>query len=85
MSHPCFHLFFFFFFSCFFLDKILERLTSTPENSMEVDGAEQASGEELGALVKNCKFNMKLQMADSAWKQVLRVYKYQCWCLVTIT
>uniref|UniRef100_A0A8C1YUK1 DNA-dependent protein kinase catalytic subunit n=1 Tax=Cyprinus carpio TaxID=7962 RepID=A0A8C1YUK1_CYPCA len=54
---------------CFFLDKILERLTSTPENSMEVDGAEQASGEELGALVKNCKFNMKLQMADSAWKQ----------------
>uniref|UniRef100_A0A671MAS8 DNA-dependent protein kinase catalytic subunit n=1 Tax=Sinocyclocheilus anshuiensis TaxID=1608454 RepID=A0A671MAS8_9TELE len=54
---------------CFFLDKILERLTSTPENSMEVDGAEQASGEELGALVKSCKFNMKLQMADSAWKQ----------------
>lgn len=54
---------------CFFLDKILERLTSTPENSMEVDGAEQASGEELGVLVKNCKFNMKLQMADSAWKQ----------------
>ncbi len=70
------------FFSCFFLDKILERLTSTPENSMEVDGAEQASGEELGALVKNCKFNMKLQMADSAWKQVLRIYKYQCWWLV---
>ncbi|KAL1271164.1 hypothetical protein QQF64_030180, partial [Cirrhinus molitorella] len=54
---------------CFFLDKILERLTSTPENSMEVDGAEQASGEELRVLVKNCKFNMKLQMADSAWKQ----------------
>ncbi|XP_056317923.1 DNA-dependent protein kinase catalytic subunit [Danio aesculapii] len=54
---------------CFFLDKILERLTSTPENSMEVDGAEQGSGEELGALVKTCKFNMKLQMADSAWKQ----------------
>lgn len=54
---------------CFFLDKILERLTSTPENSMEVDGAEQASGEELGGLVKSCKFNMKLQMSDSAWKQ----------------
>ncbi|XP_048062032.1 LOW QUALITY PROTEIN: DNA-dependent protein kinase catalytic subunit-like [Megalobrama amblycephala] len=54
---------------CFFLDKILKRLTSTPENSMEVDGAEQTSGEELGALVKSCKFNMKLQMADSAWKQ----------------
>lgn len=54
---------------CFFLDKILERLTSTPENSMEVDGAEQVGGEELGVLVKTCKFNMKLQMADSAWKQ----------------
>ncbi|KAK9971873.1 hypothetical protein ABG768_025216 [Culter alburnus] len=54
---------------CFFLDKILERLTSTPENSMEVDGAEQASGEELEVLVKSCKFNMKLQMANSAWKQ----------------
>lgn len=70
------------FFSCFFLDKILERLTSTPENSMEVDGAEQASGEEPGGLVKSCKFNMKLQMANSAWKQVLRVFKHQCWCLV---
>uniref|UniRef100_A0A9J8AJD6 DNA-dependent protein kinase catalytic subunit n=1 Tax=Cyprinus carpio carpio TaxID=630221 RepID=A0A9J8AJD6_CYPCA len=54
---------------CFFLDKILERLTATPENSMEVDGAQQTSGEELRALVNNCKFNMKLQMADSAWKQ----------------
>ncbi|XP_051572291.1 DNA-dependent protein kinase catalytic subunit-like isoform X3 [Myxocyprinus asiaticus] len=54
---------------CFFLDKILEKLSSTPENSMEVDGAEQRREEELRALVKNCKFNMKLQMADSAWKQ----------------
>lgn len=65
------------FFSCFLLDKILMRLTSTPENSMEVDGAEQASGEELEVLVKSCKFNMKLQMANSAWKQVLRVFKLQ--------
>nr|XP_055063378.1 DNA-dependent protein kinase catalytic subunit [Misgurnus anguillicaudatus] len=54
---------------CFFLDKILEKLSSTPENSMEVDGAEQTGGEELGTLVKTCKFNMKLQMANSAWKQ----------------
>lgn len=39
---------------------------------MEVDGAEQEStAEELGALVKDCKFNMKLNMADGAWKQVL--------------
>ncbi|KAG7330004.1 hypothetical protein KOW79_006226 [Hemibagrus wyckioides] len=55
---------------CFFLDKIWEKLCSSPANSMEVDGAEQEStAEELGALVKDCKFNMKLNMADSAWKQ----------------
>ncbi|XP_056629192.1 DNA-dependent protein kinase catalytic subunit isoform X2 [Triplophysa dalaica] len=54
---------------CFFLDKILEKLGSSPENSMEVDGEEQVGGEEPGTLVKNCKFNMKLQMANSAWKQ----------------
>ncbi|XP_060779158.1 DNA-dependent protein kinase catalytic subunit-like isoform X2 [Neoarius graeffei] len=54
----------------FFLDKIWEKLCSSPANSMEVDGAEQDStAEELGALVKDCKFNMKLNMADSAWKQ----------------
>lgn len=57
---------------CFFLDKIWEKLCSSPANSMEVDGAEEDStAEELGALVKECKFNMKLNMADSAWKQVL--------------
>lgn len=39
---------------------------------MEVDGTEQDStAAGLGALVKDCKFNMKLNMADSAWKQVL--------------
>ncbi|KAF4089760.1 hypothetical protein AMELA_G00069750 [Ameiurus melas] len=55
---------------CFFLDKIWEKLCSSPANSMEVDGAEEDStAEELGALVKECKFNMKLNMADSAWKQ----------------
>lgn len=41
---------------------------------MEVDGAEQDSAEELGALVKRCKFDMKLSMADSAMKQVLLHY-----------
>ncbi|XP_066538129.1 DNA-dependent protein kinase catalytic subunit [Hoplias malabaricus] len=54
---------------CFFLDKIFEKLNSSPANSMEVDGAEQESTEDVGALVKRCKFNMKLSMADSAWKQ----------------
>uniref|UniRef100_A0A8B9RNH4 DNA-dependent protein kinase catalytic subunit n=1 Tax=Astyanax mexicanus TaxID=7994 RepID=A0A8B9RNH4_ASTMX len=54
---------------CFFLDKILEKLNSSPANSMEVDGAEQDSTEAIGSLVKQCKFNMKLRMADSAWKQ----------------
>ncbi|KAL6490371.1 hypothetical protein MHYP_G00007160 [Metynnis hypsauchen] len=54
---------------CFFLDKIWEKLKSSPANSMEVDGAEQESTEDLEALVKQCKFNMKLTMADSAWKQ----------------
>ncbi|TSL34570.1 DNA-dependent protein kinase catalytic subunit [Bagarius yarrelli] len=55
---------------CFFLDKILEKLCSSPANSMEVDESEQDSTTgTLEALVKDCKFNMKLNMADSAWKQ----------------
>ncbi|XP_041924731.1 DNA-dependent protein kinase catalytic subunit isoform X1 [Alosa sapidissima] len=57
---------------CFFLDKILEKLrVSAPEDSMEVDGdgTEADQPEDLEALVKDCKFNMKLRMADSAWKQ----------------
>ncbi|XP_030635503.1 DNA-dependent protein kinase catalytic subunit [Chanos chanos] len=53
---------------CFFLDKICEKLNSSPPNSMEVDDTEE-SAEELRALVRNCKFSMKLRMADSAWKQ----------------
>uniref|UniRef100_A0A4W4HUH9 DNA-dependent protein kinase catalytic subunit n=1 Tax=Electrophorus electricus TaxID=8005 RepID=A0A4W4HUH9_ELEEL len=55
--------------SCFFLDKIWEKLSSSPAASMEVDDDEQDSMETLAALVKDCKFNMKLNMADSAWKQ----------------
>ncbi|XP_026875191.2 DNA-dependent protein kinase catalytic subunit [Electrophorus electricus] len=54
---------------CFFLDKIWEKLSSSPAASMEVDDDEQDSMETLAALVKDCKFNMKLNMADSAWKQ----------------
>ncbi|KAK0144676.1 DNA-dependent protein kinase catalytic subunit [Merluccius polli] len=49
---------------CFFLDKIYEKLGSQAD-SMEVDG----SGDSVDVLVNNCKFSMKLRMADSAWKQ----------------
>ncbi|KAM4606662.1 DNA-dependent protein kinase catalytic subunit [Polymixia lowei] len=52
---------------CFFLDKIREDLKSrAPGDNMEVDGSEDPTGE---ALINDCKFNMKLHMADSAWKQ----------------
>ncbi|XP_076840848.1 DNA-dependent protein kinase catalytic subunit [Brachyhypopomus gauderio] len=53
---------------CFFLDKIWEKLSSSPAASVEVDGDEQDM-ENIAALVKECKFSMKLTMADSAWKQ----------------
>ncbi|KAM3860678.1 DNA-dependent protein kinase catalytic subunit [Diretmus argenteus] len=54
---------------CFFLDKIMEKLNSPAAvDSMEVDGAEDPAGD-IHALVDDCKFNMKLRMADSAWKQ----------------
>uniref|UniRef100_A0A8C9Y6X9 DNA-dependent protein kinase catalytic subunit n=1 Tax=Sander lucioperca TaxID=283035 RepID=A0A8C9Y6X9_SANLU len=54
---------------CFFLDKIKEKLRGhAPSDSMEVDGSEDPAGD-VDALVNDCKFNMKLHMADSAWKQ----------------
>ncbi|CAK6951979.1 LOW QUALITY PROTEIN: DNA-dependent protein kinase catalytic subunit [Scomber scombrus] len=54
---------------CFFLDKIREKLRgNAPSDSMEVDGAEDPAGD-IDALVNDCKFNMKLHMADSARKQ----------------
>uniref|UniRef100_UPI0037E8F3E7 DNA-dependent protein kinase catalytic subunit n=1 Tax=Semicossyphus pulcher TaxID=241346 RepID=UPI0037E8F3E7 len=54
---------------CFFLDKIREKLRGhAPSDSMEVDGLEDAAGD-IDTLVNDCKFNMKLRMADSAWKQ----------------
>lgn len=50
---------------CFFLDKIREKLKSHgSSDSMEVDG-----DVDLDSLVNNCKFRMKLHMADSAWGQ----------------
>ncbi|KAM9553657.1 DNA-dependent protein kinase catalytic subunit [Salvelinus alpinus] len=55
---------------CFFLDKICEKLSNqAPSDTMEVDGAEQDQAQDLDTIVKNCKFSMKLCMADSAWKQ----------------
>ncbi|KAK7881228.1 hypothetical protein WMY93_029637 [Mugilogobius chulae] len=50
---------------CFFLDKILEKLKSQGSaDDMEVDGEP-----DMSSLVNNCKFRMKLHMADSAWGQ----------------
>ncbi|KAM6908435.1 DNA-dependent protein kinase catalytic subunit [Lycodopsis pacificus] len=54
---------------CFFLDKIRVKLRGhAPSDSMEVDISEDPAGD-IDTLVNDCKFNMKLQMADSAWKQ----------------
>ncbi|XP_044032842.1 DNA-dependent protein kinase catalytic subunit isoform X2 [Siniperca chuatsi] len=54
---------------CFFLDKIREKLRGhAPSDSMEVDGSDDPAGD-IDTLVNDCKFNMKLHMADSAWKQ----------------
>lgn len=48
------------------MDKIREKLKSHgSSDSMEVDG-----DVDLDSLVNNCKFRMKLHMADSAWGQV---------------
>ncbi|XP_068603907.1 DNA-dependent protein kinase catalytic subunit [Brachionichthys hirsutus] len=53
---------------CFFLDKIRETLRGHFSDSMEVDGSEDpARGTET--LISDCKFNMKLQMAESAREQ----------------
>ncbi|KAK5850083.1 hypothetical protein PBY51_014363 [Eleginops maclovinus] len=54
---------------CFFLDKIRGKLRGhAPSDSMEMDTSEDPAGD-LDTLVNECKFNMKLRMADSAWKQ----------------
>nr|XP_004569583.2 DNA-dependent protein kinase catalytic subunit [Maylandia zebra] len=54
---------------CFFLDKIREKLRGhAPSDSMEVDGSGDPAGD-IETLVNDCKFNMKLRMADGAQKQ----------------
>lgn len=59
-----------FWFRCFFLDKIMEKLRGhTSSDSMEV-GDSQEPASDIEAVVSECKFSMKLHMADSAWKQV---------------
>lgn len=58
------------YFSCFFLDKIKKKMTHLPaSDSMEVDSSEDTAGE-IDTLINDCKFKMKLRMANSAWKQV---------------
>ncbi|KAJ8369167.1 hypothetical protein SKAU_G00091950 [Synaphobranchus kaupii] len=62
---------------CFFLDRIAEKLTtSVSSDNMEVDGdgANEMNvppdhPEHLARIIKDCKFSMKLKMADSAWMQ----------------
>ncbi|XP_029955282.1 DNA-dependent protein kinase catalytic subunit [Salarias fasciatus] len=50
---------------CFFLDKIREKLAG---DGMDLDGSENPEAE-VEKLVNDCKFSMKLHMADSACKQ----------------
>ena len=55
---------------CFFLDKIREKLRGpAPSDSMEVDESQDPAGD-VDTVVNDCKFSMKLHMADSARKQV---------------
>ncbi|KAK2858626.1 hypothetical protein Q5P01_003246 [Channa striata] len=54
---------------CFFLDKVREQLRShVHSDSMEVDGSEDPPND-IDTLINECKFSMKLRMADSALKQ----------------
>ncbi|XP_041824461.1 DNA-dependent protein kinase catalytic subunit [Melanotaenia boesemani] len=53
---------------CFFLDKIREKLRGPVlSDSMEVEDSDPAA--DVEAIVNDCKFNMKLHMANSALKQ----------------
>ncbi|TWW70550.1 DNA-dependent protein kinase catalytic subunit [Takifugu flavidus] len=66
---------------CFFLDQIKRRMrpqapsdsmeAQAPSDSMEVDGPDGPDGTPapMDTLINECKFSMKLQMANSAWKQ----------------
>ncbi|MEQ2169664.1 hypothetical protein GOODEAATRI_027526, partial [Goodea atripinnis] len=56
--------------TCFFLDKIREKLRGpAPSDSIEVDGGQDPAGD-IETIVNDCKFSMKLHMADSACQQV---------------
>lgn len=53
------------------MDKILEKLAGhASADSMEVDASEDPAGA-VRTLVNDCKFTMNLEMANSAWKQVM--------------
>lgn len=55
------------------MDKIKKKIKHlAASNSMEVDSSEATAGE-IDTLINDCKFNMKLQMANSAWKQVKKL------------
>uniref|UniRef100_A0A3Q2PZS8 DNA-dependent protein kinase catalytic subunit n=1 Tax=Fundulus heteroclitus TaxID=8078 RepID=A0A3Q2PZS8_FUNHE len=55
--------------SCFFLDQIREKLRGpAPSDTMEVDEAQDPAGD-IETIVNDCKFTMKLHMADSACQQ----------------
>ncbi|XP_044600073.2 DNA-dependent protein kinase catalytic subunit [Equus asinus] len=63
---------------CFFLSKIEEKLTLSPDDhSMNTDGDGDSSDrmkvqeqeEDICSLIKSCKFSMKMKMIESARKQ----------------
>lgn len=65
--------------SCFFLSKIEERLTSSSGGlSMSVDEDEDSVDrrevdelqEDARSMLRSCRFTMRMEMVDSAWKQV---------------
>lgn len=48
----------------------MEKLRGhAPSDSMEVGDSQDPAGD-IETVVSECKFSMKLHMADSAWKQV---------------
>lgn len=49
----------------------MEKLAGhAPADSMEVDAPEDPAGG-IRTIVNDCKFTMNLEMANSAWKQVM--------------
>lgn len=57
------------------MDKIRKKIGDLATgDGMEVDSSEDPAGE-MTTLINDCKFSMKLQMANSAWKQVKKLHK----------